>query len=112
MQNTRKNLLTFYERSIFEKNVSTNIGNFKIIQRINSDSIRCHDNARCDTMWARRNFCMIDMRQKRWSLNNRILWFGDASSSTGTTKEICSASGGLPPMHKRKQYYESLEQMA
>ena len=22
---------------------------------------------------------MIDMRQKRWSLNNRILWFGDAS---------------------------------
>ncbi len=51
---------------------------------------------------------MIDMRQKRWSLNNRILWFGDASSSTGTTKEICSASGGLPPMHKRKQYYESL----
>ncbi len=55
---------------------------------------------------------MIDMRQKRWRLNNQILWFGDASSSTGTTKEICSASGGLPPMHKRKQYYESLEQMA
>ena len=65
MQNTRKNLLTFYERSIFEKNVSTNIGNIKIIQRINSDSIRYHDNARCETMWTRGNFCMIDMRQKR-----------------------------------------------
>ena len=35
-----------------------------IIQSMNSDGGRCHDNARCEAMWARRNCCMVGMTKE------------------------------------------------
>lgn len=85
-----------------------------IIQSMNSDGGRCHDNARCEAMWARmkeellygrydtKGMAIEELKTLIWRYY-MIYW---------NTRRICSANGGLPPMIKRKQYYESLEQAA
>ena len=85
-----------------------------IIQSMNSDGGRCHDNARCEAMWARmkeellygrydtKGMTIEELKTLIWRYY-MIYW---------NTRRICSANGGLPPMIKRKQYYESLEQAA
>ena len=69
---------TQYTSEIYRKAVTK----YGICQSMNSAGGRCHDNARCESMWAR-------MKSEY--------------------RRICSANGGLPPMLKRKQYYDSLE---
>ena len=85
-----------------------------IIQSMNSDGGRCHDNARCEAMWARmkeellygrydtKGMTIEELKTLIWRYY-MIYW---------NTRRICSANVGLPPMIKRKQYYESLEQTA
>lgn len=81
------------------------------VQSMNSAGGRCHDNARCESMWARmkeelfysrnrksENYTVVELKTMIWRYY----------MSYWNNRRICSANGGLPSAVKRKQYYESL----
>lgn len=84
-----------------------------IIQSMNSDGGRCHDNARCEAMWARMKeellYGRYDTKQMTIEELKTLIW---RYFIIYWNRRICSANGGLPPMTKRKKYYESLGQVA
>lgn len=88
------------------------IQKYGIIQSMNSAGGRCHDNARCESMWAR--------------MKEELFYSRNDSSENYTTEElktmiwryymgywanrrICTVNDGLPPAVKRRLYYESLK---
>lgn len=83
-----------------------------IIQSMNSDGGRCHDNARCEAMWARMKEELLydDTKQMTIEELKTLIW--RYFIIYWNNRRICSANGGLPPMIKRKKYYESLGQVA
>lgn len=85
-----------------------------IIQSMNSDGGRCHDNARCEAMWARMKeellYGRYDTKQMTIEELKTLIW--RYFTIYWNNRRICSANGGLPPMIKRKKYYESLGQVA
>ena len=85
-----------------------------IIQSMNSDGGRCHDNARCEAMWARMKEELLYGRYETKKMKigelKTLIW--RYFIIYWNSRRVCSANGGLPPMLKRKQYYESLEQVA
>ena len=89
----------------------TAIKKYGIIQSMNSAGGRCHDNARCESMWARmkeelfyirndksENYTMAELKTKIWR------YF----MSYWANRRICTANGGLPPAAKRKLYYDNV----
>lgn len=85
-----------------------------IIQSMNSDGGRCHDNARCEAMWARMKEELLYGRYdtKRMTIEELKTLIWRYFIIYWNNRRICSANGGLPPMSKRKKYYESLGQVA
>ena len=85
-----------------------------IIQSMNRDRGRCHDNARCEAMWARMKdellYGRYDTKQMTIEELKTLIW--RYFIIYWNNRRICSANGGLPPMIKRKKYYESLGQVA
>ncbi len=83
-----------------------------IIQSMDSDGGRCHDNARCEAMWARMKEELLYGRHdtKKMPIEELKTLIWRYFIIYWNNRRICSANGGLPPMLKRKQYYESLEQ--
>ena len=85
-----------------------------IVQSMNSDGGRCHDNARCEAMWARMKeellYGRYDTKKMTIEELKTLIW--RYFIIYWNNRRICSANGGLPPMLKRKQYYESLGQAA
>lgn len=85
-----------------------------IIQSMNSAGGRCHDNARCEAMWARMKeellYGRYDSKQMTIDELKTLIW--KYYMIYWNTRRICSANGGLPPMLKRKQYYDALGQVA
>lgn len=85
-----------------------------IVQSMNSDGGRCHDNARCEAMWARMKEELLYGRYNTEKMTieelKTLIW--RYFIVYWNTRRICSANGGLPPMLKRKQYYESIRQAA
>ena len=81
---------------------------------IHSDGGRCHDNARCKVMWARMKkelrYGRYDTKKMTIGERKTLIW--RYFIIYWNNRRICSANGGLPPMLKRKQYYESLKQTA
>lgn len=84
------------------------IKKYGIIQSMNSAGGRCHDNARCESMWARmkeelfysrndnsENYTMTQLKTKIWRYY----------MSYWANRRICTANGGLPPATKRRLYY-------
>ena len=84
---------------------------FGIIQSMNSDGGRCHDNARCESMWARmkeelfysrndkpENYTKEELKTKLWRYY----------MSYWANRRICTSNGGLPPAIKRQRYYDEL----
>lgn len=75
---------------------------------------RCHDNARCESMWAKMKSELLygryDTEKMGMEELRAIIWryFMDYWNN----RRICSANGGLPPMVKRQQYYNSLQKAA
>ena len=73
----------------------------------------CHDNARCEAMWARMKeellYGRYDTKQMTIEELKTLIW---RYFIIYWNRRICSANGGLPPMTKRKKYYESLGQVA
>ena len=86
------------------------LAKYGIIQSRNSAGGRCHDNARCESMWARMKSELLYDRYNTETMNTEelkvLIW--RYFISYWNNRRICSANGGLPPMIKRQRYYESL----
>ena len=81
------------------------LSKYGIIQSMNSDGGRCHDNARCESMWARMKSELLYDRYNTESLTTDelrvLIW--RYFISYWNNRRICSANGGLPPMIKRQK---------
>lgn len=86
------------------------ISKYNIRQSMNSAGGRCHDNARCESMWARMKSELLYGRYDTDSLSieelKTLIW--RYFISYWNNRRICSANDGLPPMMKRQKYYDSL----
>ena len=80
-----------------------------IVQSMNSDGGRCHDNTRCESMWARIKEELSYSRGDKLEnytiseLKPMILRY---YMSYWANRRICTANGGLPPAVKRRIYYD------
>lgn len=85
-----------------------------IRQSMNSDGGRCHDNARCESMWARMKeellYGRYDTKQMSMEEVKALVW--RYFMSYWNNRRICSFNDGLPPMVKRNRYYAALAQAA
>ena len=85
---------------------------YGILQSMNSDGGRCHDNARCESMWARMKselfYGRLDPEMLTVQELKTLVW--RYFMSYWNNRRICSANGGLPPAVKRERYY--MDQMA
>lgn len=91
------------------------IGDFGILQSMNSAGGRCHDNARCESMWARMKnelFYLRGRKSENYTLEElkTIVW--RYFMSYWNNRKICSAIGGMPPAEKRRRYYAALSAAA
>lgn len=90
------------------------LNEYGIIQSMNSAGGRCHDNARCESMWARLKSELLygryDTEQMTVEEVKVLVW--RYFMSYWNNRRICSANGGLPPMVKRQRYYDSLNSAA
>lgn len=95
-----------YTSEIYRKAISK----YGIVQSMNSAGGRCHDNARCESMWARMKDELLYGRYHAESLTieelKTMIW--RYFISYWNNRRINSANGGLPPMVKRQRYYELL----
>lgn len=76
---------------------------------------RCHDNARCESMWARMKEELFYSRNRKtedYSVSELKSMVWRYFMSYWNNRRICSANGGLPPMLKRKQFYLALTNVA
>lgn len=84
------------------------------IQSMNSDGGRCHDNARCDSMWARIKEELLYGRYDTTKMTTvevkSLIW--RYYESYWNNRRICSVIGGMPPKVKLGRYYASLQDMA
>lgn len=90
------------------------VAKYGIIQSMNSAGGRCHDNARCESMWARMKEELLYGRH-----NTEEMTIGELKTliwryfiSYWNNRRICSSNDGLPPMVKRQRYYESMDTAA
>lgn len=90
------------------------IAKYGILQSMNSAGGRCHDNARCESMWARMKEELLYGRHETEGMTveevKTLIW--RYFISYWNNRRICSANEGLPPMVKRQRYYESLHAAA
>ena len=90
------------------------INQYGIRQSMNSAGGRCHDNARCESMWARMKSELLYDRYDTEKMSTdelkTLIW--RYFISYWNNRRICSANGGLPPIIKRQRYYDSLEEAA
>lgn len=90
------------------------INKYGIQQSMNSDGGRCHDNARCESVWARMKEELLYGRYntKEMTVEELKILIWRYFISYWNNRWICSANCGLPPMVKRQRYYESLNTAA
>jgi mRNA degradation ribonuclease J1/J2 len=69
---------------------------------------RCHDNAKCESLWGRFKeellYDRYDAKKMSMAAVKSLIW--RYFMSYWNNRRICSANGGLPPMVKRKKFYE------
>ena len=84
------------------------LSRYGIVQSMNSTGGRCHDNARCESMWARMKeellYCRGGSEQYTIEELKHIIWV--YYMSYWNNRRICSSIGGIPPAVKRKRYFE------
>lgn len=90
------------------------VSKYGIEQSMNSAGGRCHDNAKCESLWARFKeellYGRYDTEKMPMSTLKSLIW--RYFMSYWNNRRICSANGGLPPMVKRARYYESFAILA
>lgn len=81
----------------------------QMVQSMNSAGGRCHDNAKCESMWGRMKTELLygryDTERMTAEELKTLIW--RYFMSYWNNRRICSANGGLPPVTKRKLYYDS-----
>ena len=87
---------------------------YGIKQSMNSDGGRCHDNARCESMWARMKTELIYNRYdtEKMSVEEVKILVWRYFIGYWNNRRISSANGGLPPIIKRQMYYNNLPMAA
>ena len=91
------------------------IERYGILQSMNSDGGRCHDNARCESMWARMKeelFYSRSDKSENYTMSELKTMIWRYFMSYWKNRRICTANGGLPPAIKRLRYYEALNLVA
>lgn len=86
-----------------------------LVQSMNSAGGRCHDNARCESMWARMKeelFYSRNRKSENYTIEELKTKIWRYFMSYWNNRRICSGNGGLPPAVKRKQYYETQKSAA
>ena len=82
---------------------------YGINQSMNSDGGRCHDNARCESMWARLKeelfYGRYDTEKMTVAEVKELIW--RYFMGYWNNRRVCSSNEGLPPLIKRRMYYES-----
>jgi transposase InsO family protein len=90
------------------------VAKYGVVQSMNSAGGRCHDNAKCESLWARFKDELLYDRYKTETMSmaavKTLIW--RYFMSYWNNRRICSANGGLPPMARRSLYYASLHQAA
>ena len=85
-----------------------------LIQSMNSAGGRCHDNAKCESLWARFKEELIYGRYRTEFMPmdavKSLIW--RYFMSYWNNRRICSANGGLPPVLKRERFLAAKEQAA
>jgi transposase InsO family protein len=80
---------------------------YGIVQSMNSAGGRGHDNARCESIWARfKEECLYDRYDtKKMDIEDvkTIVW--RYFMSYWTNRRICRAIGGIPPAEKRRRFF-------
>ncbi len=80
-----------------------------LVQSMNSAGGRCHDNARCESMWARMKeelFYSRNRKSENYTIEELKTMIWRYFMSYWNNRRICSGNGGLPPAVKRRRYYE------
>ena len=80
-------------------------------QSMNSAGGRCHDNARCESMWARMKeelFYSRTRKSQNYTIEQLRSMIWRYFMSYWNNRRIFSSNAGLPPMLKRKLYYSTL----
>ena len=87
------------------------VAKYGIRQSMNSAGGRCHDNARCESMWARMKEELLYGRHdtEKMTVEEVETLIFRYFIGYWNNRKICSANEGLPPMVKRQRYYESLD---
>lgn len=82
------------------------IAKYGLRQSMNSAGGRCHDNARCESMWARMKEELLyhRYRTEEMSVEELKVLIWRYYMSYWNNRRICSANGGLPPMEKRRRH--------
>lgn len=87
---------------------------YGIKQSMNRAGGRCHDNARCESMWARMKeellYDRYDTKKMTMEELKSLIW--RYFMSYWNNRRICTANGGLPPAEKRRRYELSLTKTA
>ena len=82
------------------------IEKYGIRQSMNSAGGRCHDNARCESMWARMKEELLYGRYDTENMTieelKTVIW--RYFMGYWNNRRICSTNGGLPPAEKRRRY--------
>lgn len=96
---------TQYTSEIYRKAAAR----YGIRQSMNSAGGRCHDNARCESMWARmKEELLYDRRNtEKMTIEELKTLIFRYFIGYWNNRRICSANDGLPPMVKRQRYYET-----
>lgn len=84
---------------------------YGIIQSMNSAGGRCHDNARCESMWARMKeelFYSHEDKPENYTMKELKTMIWRYFMSYWANRRICTANGGLPPADRRKLYYDHI----
>lgn len=84
---------------------------YGIIQSMNSAGGRCHDNARCESMWARMKeelFYSREDKPENYTMKELKTMIWRYYMSYWANRRICTANGGLPPATRRKLYYDHI----
>ena len=90
------------------------IGRYGILQSMNSAGGRCHDNARCESMWARMKDELLYgcYNTEKMTIDELKTLIWRFFIGYWNNRRICSRNGGLLPMVKRQRYYHSLKKAA
>ena len=87
---------------------------YGIKQSMNSAGGRCHDNARCESMWARMKeellYGRYDTEKMTMEELKSLIW--RYFMSYWNNRRICTTNDGLPPVEKRRRYELSLKNAA